>query len=504
MKLLLSVIIGFYRTLVALLRRSVPRLFFWVVGLLSFGELGVLESRAQTTSDSEAAGQALIAQPALTLEGLLQQVDAYHPKLRSANAERRIADAKLVEKQGAFDPVIQVGSEYLRFNSTSVRGRVGTARQTEASIEWLTRSGVKVFSGSRFNLGTVKSPLSSTGDGGEYFSGVMLPLFRDRGINEKSAAESQAFLGLPLADAEFNATRLDVMFDASLSYWDWVAAQRRLEINRNLLELARVRANQVRDRVRTGDLPPIDETEANQEVQRRQGSLVKAERDLQKANFKLALYLWEDQGRPAQILNTVQPPPNLRVPVAYTAEQVQSGIARALARRPELQGIVIERSIADIDSQLARNARRPAVDLYLAPGRDTGFGSIGTTMKMGVSISLPVRRRQAEGQLAAAQLKIRKLDFDEQNERQRIITEVSDAASAINTTYERFLITQREVELARELERGERARFALGDSTLFLVNQRERAAAEAETKLIDVYAEYEQSIAAFRAATVQY
>lgn len=499
-----SMIVGLDRIFVAPARQSVRRLFFWLVGLLSFGELGALESRAQASRGAEIAGQAHATQPLLTLEQLLQQVDANHPKLRGANAERRIADAKLLEKQGAFDPVIQVGSEYLRFNSTTSRGRIGTARQTEASIEWLTRSGMKMFSGSRLNLGNVKSPLSSTGDGGEYFSGVMLPLFRDRGINEKAAAESQAFLGLPLADAQFTSTRLDVMFDASLSYWDWVAAHGRLSVNRDLLELARARAGQVRDRVSGGDLPPIDATEAEQEVQRRRAGVVKAERDLQKASFKLSLYLWESDNRPAQILNTVQAPPNFRAPVPYTAEQVQDGTARALARRPELQAVTLERGVAEIDAQLARNARRPAVDLYLAPGRDTGFGSIGTTMKMGVSVSLPVRRRQAEGQLAAAQLKMRKLDFDEQNERQRITAEVNDAASAINTTYERFLITQREVELARELERGERARFTLGDSTLFLVNQRERAAAEAEIKLIDLHAEYEQSVAAFRAATVQY
>jgi hypothetical protein len=38
----------------------------------------------------------------------------------------------------------------------------------------------------------------------------------------------------------------------------------------------------------------------------------------------------------------------------------------------------------------------------------------------------------------------------------------------------------------------------------FLVNQRERATAEARIKLIEIQAEYEQAVAAFRAATVQF
>jgi outer membrane protein TolC len=61
-----------------------------------------------------------------------------------------------------------------------------------------------------------------------------------------------------------------------------------------------------------------------------------------------------------------------------------------------------------------------------------------------------------------------------------------------------------EVELAQRLEEGERIKFQLGDSTLFLVNQRERATAEARLKLIEIQAEYEQAAATFRAATVQF
>lgn len=501
---MLNNILELWRSTIALTRRGAHRAIFWTLGLLSFGEAGALESRGQMSpvGGSNSAVAAAAQQPALTLEQLLRQVEANHPKLRGAGVERRIADAKLLEKQGAFDPVIRVDSDYLRFNSNSLRGKLGTARQTEAGVEWLTRSGVKMFSGSRFNFGSVKSPLSATGDGGEYFTGVMLPLFRNRGINEKSAAEQQALIGLPLADAGFDAARIDLRLNAALSYWDWVAAKRRLDVNLRLLELARVRADQIRERVRGGDLPPIDQTEADQEVQRREGAAVKADRDLQKSSFKLTLYLWGDDGQPAAPPLPAQVPTNFRDPTFYADGQVRAGIESALVRRPELREITLTRDVTDIDVRLALNERKPAIDLYLAPGRDTGFASIGTTMKMGVTVELPLRRRRAEGQLAAAQLKMRKLDLDEQNERLRIAVEVRDAASAINTTSERYANAQREVSLARDLERGERAKFDLGDSTLFLVNQRERAAAEAEIKLIDIQAEHEQSVALFRAATV--
>ncbi|MBL8151018.1 MAG: TolC family protein, partial [Blastocatellia bacterium] len=237
----------------------------------------------------------------LRLDDLLRQVDLYHPKLQGADAERRVASAKRLEKQGAFDPVFLLGSDYLRYNSTSSRGKQLDASQNDLQVEFLTRSGIKVFAGTRLNVGTVKSPLSSTGDAGEYFLGVKIPLMRSFRINEKAAAEKQAKIGEPLADAEFQEKRLELFQKAATSYWEWVGAKRRLDVSRNLLELARIRAEAIRERVKAGDLPQIDSTEADQEVERRRGSLLKSDRDLQKATFKLALFLWEPDGNPSPL-----------------------------------------------------------------------------------------------------------------------------------------------------------------------------------------------------------
>lgn len=446
--------------------------------------------------------------PKLTLDELINAVDLYHPKLRGADAERRIASAKRLEKQGAFDPVFITGSDYLRYNaefdSKLPRGKTASARIADAGVEILTRSGIKVGGGARFNLGKIKSPLSPTGDGGEYFLELKIPLFRDWGVNEKLAAERQAILGEPLAGAEFQATRLDLLQKAAVSYWDWVSAKQKLNVARNLLRLAEFRAEAVRDRVNAGDLPQIDVVEADTEVQRRLGGVVKADRDLQKASFKLSLFLWTPNGLPVLVPQEANAPDTIAPPVFLTNDDAEAGMRIALDRRPELQAITVNQSITQVDLDLARNQRRPAVDLSFSPGRDTGFGAIGATMKASLSFTLPLRQRTADGRISAATLKQQKLGLDLINERQRITTEVLDAVSAINTTVDRYRATLQEIQLSERLEQGERDKFALGDSTLFLVNQRERAAAEARMKLIEIQAEYEQALANFRVVTAQF
>lgn len=444
----------------------------------------------------------------LTLEDLINFVDLYHPKIRGLDAERRIASAKRLEKQGAFDPVIGAGADWLRFNtefdSKIQRGKTATMRLADAGVEMLTRYGIKISAGARYNLGKVKSPLSPTGNGGEYFIDFKIPFFRGARINEKVAAERQAFLGEPLADAEFRLSRLELILKAANNYWDWVAAKRKLDVARQLLDLAKFRAGAVRDRVAAGDLPQIDSIEADLEVQRREGAIVKADRDLQKAAFKLSLFLWSPSGLPSPIPEEGNVPATMPPPVIFTDDQSIAGQRLALERRPELKMLSLGREITRIDLDLARNQRLPAIDLALSPGRDTGFGGIGNTFKAGLNLTLPLRQRTADGRINASTLKLEKLDFELTLERQRITTEVLDAISAINTSYDRYRAALQEVELAQRLEEGERTRFALGDGTLFLVNQRERATAEARVKLIEIQAEYEQAVAAFRAITVQY
>ena len=441
----------------------------------------------------------------LLLSEVLRQVEE-HPKLRGAEAERQAASAKRVSKQGAFDPVITSGIDSLRYNSSSSRGKALNATTSETGIELLTRSGLKIIAGMRLNSGTVKSPLSSTGSAGEYYVGVKMPLLRGAGgINEKTAGEQQALLGESLADRNVALTRLNTLLDASLAYWEWAAAGRKQAVAQNLLRLAIVRADAVRVRAESGDLPLIDAVEADAEVERRRGAQIKANRDFSKTTFKLALYLWDTgNATDAQaLLDTARLPSALPTTAPLTETDVAQAVTLALSHRPELAGIAVSQEILRLDEQLAENDRRPSLDATLAPGLDTGRKGIGETMKAGLLFSLPLYQNEATGRRDEARFKREKLRQGQVLLEQQVRTEVNDAVSAVNAAHEREEAARRELDLARRLETGERDRFTLGDSTLFLLNQRERATAETEARLIDVQAEYQQALALFRAAAAQ-
>lgn len=440
-------------------------------------------------------------EPQLTLRGFVQSIDSNFPKLLSADAERRLAIAKLLEKSGAFDPVVTHVSEYLRVQDIFTPGKAKDAIHNESRVDLLTRSGMKVFAGMRLNPNDTKTPFVPTGSSGEYFAGVAIPLLRGRAVNEKSIAERQARLSQPVAQQVYLSARMEILLKAAGVYWEWLGAKSRLTVSNSLLAIAEQRVNQIKERTLSGDAPALEITEAEQEVERRKAGLIKAQRDLQKSSIQMSVFLW----RPNLLPDTVPPvdamPDLSPLPQRMSDETWMAARRIAVNQRPELKRIAADRKICLAELELAKNQLLPVMDAYALQGADTGKNGIGPVVKGGVNLSIPLRQRTARGLILAAQTKLQKLSFDEAAERQRIIAEVDDVVSAINTSFEKFAAVDAEVQKARAVEAGEKLRFAAGDSTLFLVNQRERATAEAQIRQIDVHAEYLQALSAFDIVT---
>ena len=444
-------------------------------------------------------GTAAWAAP-LTLDEVILRASQHHPKMRGARLLHDMAQAKITEKEGAFDPSFFSSTEFLRYNSS------GTPRMSDEhdlGVQIQDVSGWKLISGYRRHQGSVKSPSSLTGEGGEFFIEFKMPLLRGLDVNPKQTQLEQAKLGLQLADAQALLTRLEVLLVASLSYWDWCGACTELALLERNVRLAEERLAQVAVRVKSGELPRIDEVEASQEVQRRLEAVEKSRRNVQKNLFKLSLYLWNSDG---QVANLPEPDsacftfpeelskelPGLPAgpyasPANWSAEEVAKAELDSIRQRPELREIEFEQRYVALDKALAENDLLPILDMTLGPGWDSGFKSVGMTYKVGLQLTIPLANRSADGRIAAAQLKSTKLDLDQVMEIQRILAEVRDAGSLVSASQNRLRPALESVRLALQLEKAERLKFSVGDSTLFLVNQRERATMTEAVKLIEIW-----------------
>jgi len=93
-----------------------------------------------------------------------------------------------------------------------------------------------------------------------------------------------------------------------------------------------------------------------------------------------------------------------------------------------------------------------------------------------------------------------RLEIQERFVKDKIATEFYNAKSALAAAALRSEVTQKETELAKKLEQGERVRFRQGDSNQLFVNIREQATADAAVREVEALAEYHKSLANLKAA----
>ncbi len=429
----------------------------------------------------------------LELAEVLALVESHHPRIRSAALTRGVAAARVLERQGAFDPSLGLDSNYQRYNSTSRPGQALHQLGNTIAVTRTDPSGIRWEGGWNLQEGTVKSPLSATGTGGELFLEAKIPLLRGLGVNPSSTLLQQSQLLFEQTEFDLHRTRLNVLLEAGSAFFRWNATVMQWRILEENLQLAKDRAEQVRIRIEAGDLPTIDQIEADREVTIREDALLRAGREIQRSALTLAMYLWNSEGSSQAVPAPEQAPQLLPETSTVSPEQVTELQLKALVQRPELRRLKLDRSIIDLDRELAENDRLPQLDLTLRPGVDLGQQSIGPTIKAGVELVIPLGTRTFDGRRQAAVLKLDQIDLDKVQTLQAILIQVQDAASEVEATAQRLLQAREIYEQSLKLEEAERLRFELGDSTLFLVNIRERSTVEAALGVLALGHEHAQA-----------
>ncbi|HEU4538467.1 MAG TPA: TolC family protein [Polyangiaceae bacterium] len=452
--------------------------------------------RAISAPDSAATTPAELAP--LTLTEVVRSTEAAYPLLRAAELERDIARADLLSAEGGFDISWRTRAAVAPLGYYQYQ-RIDTVVEVPTQL-W----GSTFFAGYRLGRGDIPSYYGelATLSAGEVRGGVNVPLWRNGPTDRRRANLWRAEAGRQVADLGVAQQRLETVRAASYRYWDWVAAGRRLAIARDLLALAEARDAGLTARVARGDVPAFERDDNARAILQRQAQVVAAERALAGAALELSLFLRGPDGRPL-LADPGRLPRGLPEPDAAPAGAADK-VDVALQRRPELGRLEAMRTQTEVELRWAKNQRAPGLDAQFVVSRDIGEGSPTlrpTAVEAAVLLDVPLQTRVAEGRVDAARAQLARLEAQRAFARERIAVEVRDSLVTIDAARRRAEVARSELDLARRLERGERARFELGDGTLLVVNLREQATADAAWREVDALADYHRAVAAYRAAT---
>lgn len=320
-------------------------------------------------------------------------------------------------------------------------------------------------------------------------------------------------------DITFEDSVTTVIKNVQDAYWDLVYAIRQHEIRRNSLELANIQLENNRRRVEIGTMAPIEITSAESTVSVRAQSLISAEESIRTLENRLKAMISRDAHSDVWD-NTLIP---LDEPVFIQNDTtLGQAIDAALTNRPEIRKMQNEMAKLDINENFYRNQKRPQVDFVGQMG-STGqsgeitavgegkvlpdfIGGIGTAYtqvgqwkyrnySVGVQVSIPVRNRTVEANLAQQLIAKRQYEKRLRDTQQTLQVEVRNAFQAIETNQKMVETAQKGLQLAKEQLDGENKRFEAGLSTTFMVLTYQDQYGTAQGSYLQALVNYRKSLA---------
>jgi len=469
----------------------------------------------------------------------------------------QISEWGLRAVQGAYDPVLSIGapppaaalaatgftggvtSQGFGFESRSIpaasRLQAGRDAQAQRNRTFTYNFGMSqllptggswqfTFSNQRTTTNSIFTTLNP-----QFFTTLALdvtqPLWRNFRWNQTQQQIRIAKKALDLSDSQFRQRVIEIITQVQKAYYDLIFAIRQVEILQEAVQLARQQHEENQQRVEAGTLPPIELHQSLAEIERRNQELIAAVAQVTVAENALKGLILPNLNDPLWRANIV---PTESIEYAPLTIDEESALRLALANRPEVKQVQLQKEQADINIRYFANQTRPALNLI---ARYASFGLAGTEVPpspefpflagrvatlflggpsqavenalrqrfrdvaIGVSISFPLRNRAAEAQLGQAKANARAVEYQEQQLRQRIAIEVRNALQNVEAARQ-SIEAARAARIAREKQlEGEQERFAAGMSTNFLVLQYQNMLSQARGAELQALVAYNKAIA---------
>lgn len=433
----------------------------------------------------------------LSLDNALNIVRKFHPVVNQSNLIIDQASNSLQASRGVFDPTLLVDNDRKTFDNKRYFNYYNPELRIPTWYGIDFKAGIENNVGDRLN--TALTPNRSA------YMGVSLDPFRGLIYDKRRAAVQQANVMVKLTRQEQQLAINDLLFETTEAYWEWVNAYLVNRVFLSAVKTNEFRFDFVKKAFQQGDRASIDTVEALSQLQLVQTLQLQAALDLQKARFFLSNYFWTEQNQPYVFGEEVVPdtsgaqfnPSRVQLPV------LEKTIEAAMMQHPKLNAIDSKRDMLEIDRKVKTLDLLPSFKInynfldkgYNVPDvfKQTLFQN---NYKYGVSFGLPLLQRQARGELSKTKNKISEIDFSRklteleiQNKVKSVFAESSSLMIQINVSEQNYLNN-------KQLLDAENMKFAMGESSMFLVNAREIKLIESEQKLIALKTKFFRSIIA--------
>lgn len=422
----------------------------------------------------------------LSLQRVLSSTLEHHPRIAEQLQEIEAARGRALAAEGRFDWEIEQDSQ-LRTSGFYSGWYLDQKIKRRLEDRNVTISGgYRIADGSFPVYEAVRDTLAA----GEANLTISMALLRGREVDPERTRLANARLALQATEENVRWRINNLLEMAGQHFIDWYAAYQTVRISKNLLQLAEDILSGTKVQLENGEVAEILLTEAEANVLARRATLAAAEQQLAVAGVKLALFLRDANGQPTPVVAGYVPeePPLNWLATDAPLESVVAGFSQ----HPEILRLEQQIRQSENDLRLAKNNYLPDLDVKVAVANDFGGGPRslqGLESYVGLNFSVPLERRQARGEINAAEARLAGLQKQRQQVIEQLTNEAENLLVAIAEQERIYALRQKQAEMAEKLSSMERRRFKEGGSDLFLLNAREISAASARIGVVAAYAD---------------
>ncbi|HEV2860902.1 MAG TPA: TolC family protein [Pyrinomonadaceae bacterium] len=383
------------------------------------------------------------------------------------------------------------------------------------------------------------------------------PILRGRAFDQNRRQIEIAKKNLSLTDAQFRQRAIETITSVQRAYWDLVYALRNLQIQRDAVRDARAQLEHNKRLVREGQLAPIDIVAAEAQISGFEQSVYTALDDVGRTENNLKNLIAENRESPLWRVALV---PADSVDVVAPQVSLDDAMGVALKNRPELQSSDVAAAVNEIEQRFAREQSKPQVDLVASYGavglagpvntaagdnpltassaqlrerinelsRLSGLrpldppaaaslpealvGGYGqsltnlaanrfTNFRVGLAVNLPFRNTTAEAQLGRTLVERDRIRTQREQLEQLIQVDVRNAIQLVRTAESRLRASASARSASEQQYASEQRKLEAGQSTVFLVLERQTALTTARGNELRAQTELNKAVADLQRAT---
>jgi outer membrane protein TolC len=308
-------------------------------------------------------------------------------------------------------------------------------------------------------------------------------------------------------------------------YTDFVALYEDVKVKQETLAAAEKLYSDTKAQVEEGTLAPVEMTRANAQVFASRQDLINSRGVLEEQQAILKNLLTRTGNADPEVqAATIIPTDVLDLPEKEEIQPMADLFTEAIANRPDLGQASLQIENSQIGLLGARNATLPEVDLVgvvqsnglagtlSAPGYETpligGYGTVldqlftqkYPTYSIGVQVTVPIRNRIAESDLARDELQLKQSEVRLRQLQNQARLEVEDAVIAIRRARASYDAAVQARRYQQESLDAEQTRYEVGASTAFFVIQYESLLAQAKSTEVAAKSAYVKARAALERA----